>query len=466
MRSTSKIRLALVILAALGAFVAFWRLSTPGWGVDEVVYAEAADAYGRGDFSLNRGHAWLSKELIAVSTALLGDGELGVRLPGAIAAFLTGFVVWALARRVGGEVAGLAAAGVWWLLPQAPGVHLIRLDRYGMLEPPMVLFGSLALYAAWRWGESGRVVWALAAGASLGLSVSSKFTGALWAPAVALPLLWVPLSWPGRLKQGLVAVAVGAGALVAPYLVAGTDGVGALAEGARLQFANNSQGHLQIVAGTLYTDPPWWSHMWWQAQYLGWLATGVFWVLALGGFASPGRERGQRWRTRAFLAAALLFPVLSLVVSPRKLPHYHLVLVPVIAVLVGLALASLAQARRARPLALLAAAVLVVTAAAQVVRVATVQPDAYRLAAAQLQEAGVGDGQVLVFGWADVLGAEMPDARAVHVPPPAPPEAIVVDPVTRDRFRGSEVDRYVSSVAPGYDRSRAGRLTVYVRSDL
>ena len=42
--TTPRRRLALGVVALLGAFVAYWRLTTPGWGVDEVIYAEAAEA--------------------------------------------------------------------------------------------------------------------------------------------------------------------------------------------------------------------------------------------------------------------------------------------------------------------------------------------------------------------------------------------------------------------------------------
>jgi hypothetical protein len=139
---------ALAVLAVAGAFVAFWRLSTPGWGVDEVIYAEAAGAYAAGEFVLNRGHAWLAKELMGLSILAFGDGELGARLPGTLLGFLTGFVLWALARRLAGTVSGVVAAGLWWLLPLSPGTTVIRLDRYGILEPPMVFFATLALLFA------------------------------------------------------------------------------------------------------------------------------------------------------------------------------------------------------------------------------------------------------------------------------------------------------------------------------
>lgn len=471
---TEALRLGAV--AAVGAFVAFWRLGVLGWGVDEIVYAEAGRAYARGDFSLNRGHGWLSKELIGLSTRLIGDGEIGVRLPGAVLGFLTGFVLYALARRLGGPRAALVAGALWWLLPQAPGVHPVRLDRYGTLEPAMTFFAVAALYAAWRWGERGDWRWGVAAAGCLGLSASAKFTGALFAPAVALPLLWMPVAWSRRALQAGVAAVAGVVGVVLPYLADGLSGVGALVEGIELQFANNSQGHLQLVAGTVYQKPPWWSHLWWQAQYLGWPATVALWALTVVGLGAAWRSRAlasSGWPLAVFLSAALVFPALPLLTSPRKLPHYHLVLIPLLAVAAGLAAASWLFTRnkwRNPPLiawgnvgAVACLVPLGIAAAVQVVRVATLQPDAYRIAAARLEAAGLAGEDVLVFGYGDVLKAEVPTVRIVPGVPAELPEALVVDPVWRDRFRDSDIDRYVTSVAPEYDRSRAGRLTLYVR---
>ena len=449
----------------------FWRLDVHGWGVDEVTYSQAGAAYVEGDFSPNRGHAWLAKELMGLSMSALGSNEVGVRLPGAVLGFATGFVLYALARRMAGPIAGLGAAAVWWLLPQAPGVHPIRLDRYGMLEPPMMFFAASALLAAWMWGETGRWRWVLAGGVLLGLSGSSKFTGAVFAPAVALPFFWVPLPIRTRIAQALAAVLAAIAGLVVPYLADGLEGIDALREGVALQFANNVAGHLQIVAGTLYSVPPWWSHWWWQAEYLSVPGVAALWSLAAVGLAAAGGRAtlsSPQWRARAVLLAALAFPLLSLVVTDRKLPHYHLVLVPVLAVATGLALAAASGSRRSifRVGAVLVALPLAAIAALNLYRVATLQPDAYRLAAQRLEAAGLGSGDIVVFGWPHVLEAEMPGA-VVHSGPLAdPPEAMVIDPITRDRFRGTGLDRYVSSIASGYERSQAGRLTVYVRSDL
>lgn len=453
---------ALVVLAALGAFVAFWRLAVPGWGVDEVIYAEAAEAYARGDFTLNRGHAWVSKLLMAGSIRLLGDGEIAVRLPGAAAGFLTGFALWALARRLAGPIAGLVAAGLWWLLPVAPGTTVLRIDRYGNLEPAMLLFGALALFFASVWITSGNLRWALLAGLCVGLSASSKFTGAVLAPAVAVPVLW--LGRPAKTKALHVA-AMGAASiagLIGPYLVAGRDGISALREGIDLQFGHNTEGHLQIVAGTLYTKPPWWSHLWWQQEYLSIPGAATLWVLAAVGIALLVRAKQRA--AAAMLAVALLAPGLALLQSGRKLPHYHVILVPTLAVAAGVAVALMWRRWPSRAIALAGIGVFSLLGLYQLARTATLEPEGYRLAATRLENAGVR-GPVLVFGWAHVLQAEMPEVEALGAPPAELPEAIVVDPVTRDRFRGNALDRYVSSVASGYDRSRAGRLTVYVRSD-
>ncbi|MFP5328353.1 MAG: hypothetical protein ACLGHT_12825, partial [Acidimicrobiia bacterium] len=153
---------------------------------------------------------------------------------------------------------------------------------------------------------------------------------------------------------------------------------------------------------------------------------------------------------------------ISLVISTRKLSHYHLVLLPVLAAAAGLGLAAALRTRPGRFAAAPLVVVLAAVAAMNLFRVATLEPDAYRIAAGRLEEAGLAESEVLVFGWGHVLEAELPEVRALTAPPTAPPVAIVVDPVTRDRFRGGELDLYIASVAGGYDRTRAGRLTLYV----
>jgi len=91
---------------------------------------------------------------------------------------------------------GWTAAG-WAALLLAVSPSFVYYSRYFIPETLLVLFTALFLSAGWRWLCSGRLVWALAAGASAGLMAATKETAVL-ALAAALAAL---TPWLGRWKQ-------------------------------------------------------------------------------------------------------------------------------------------------------------------------------------------------------------------------------------------------------------------------
>ena len=126
--------------------------------------------------------------LIRASTALFGGSELGVRalsllVVGALPA-LTAFTAWRLFDSK--EKAALAAL-MWIAMPLVTiGAVFVTPDA------PLVVFWTLGLAALaelWRTGEKG---WLIALGLALGLALQSKFTGAFFAPGVALALVATP----------------------------------------------------------------------------------------------------------------------------------------------------------------------------------------------------------------------------------------------------------------------------------
>ena len=169
-------------IAGLFLALALNRLTIPAQPYfDEVHYLPAARAILALSQPLNTEHPLLGKELIALGIALLGDGPLGWRLPGALA-----------------TTAGLFASmrAVWWTTRSPPATllagallatnfTLLVTARIAMLDAFMLGFAAVALWLcarAVRCPDHGSASWArrnlALAGVALGASLASKWSGA------------------------------------------------------------------------------------------------------------------------------------------------------------------------------------------------------------------------------------------------------------------------------------------------
>lgn len=463
---------ALVVVLALGVFVLGWRLGTSGWSVDEPVYRDAGTALVEdGDLSPNREHPLVGKVLIGTSIALVGEGEVGTRLASTVAGFVVGVAVLGLGASMAGRWAGLAGAALWWLLPLAPGTTVARIDRYGLLEPPMLAFAMVGLWLAWTWSRRGSWGWGLAAGVAVGLAAATKLTGALVLPAVLLAGWWAPgASAPNRRRIGATAfplVGAAAGFLV-PALAFGTAGWSALRFAVEWQLDHAAEGHAQVVAGTSYLHPPWWAPWWFQAEYLTRVGTAALWLLAALGAVLAWRTGGAARRGTAFLLTALVPVVAAVSLSGLKLPHYHVAWVPLLCVLAGMGLALALPRRDAwRAVGAAAGAVLVVLAAGQLWRIATLEPRDYAALPDALAGAGVEvDGAtVAVWGYDHLAAEALPDADVVAEAPrrvAGPTDVVLVDPVVAERQPDSPFASFVDELPGSAELVRVGRLDVWV----
>jgi 4-amino-4-deoxy-L-arabinose transferase-like glycosyltransferase len=257
-------------------------------------YLAAGAHYVAGRATLNREHPYLSKQLIGLSQVVFGPSLLAGPLPGVVCAVLTAAVVFALGREVAGRWAGLGAAGLWLGLPQAPGTVVLRLDRYALLEPPMVALSMLGLLLALVGGRRLRVghwrgvVFFLAAGAAVGFATSAKITGVLAMAAVVMTVALSGRSWRDRALLTVGVLVAAAVAFWLPYAAQGDPGMDGLRYAASFQARHVTAGHPQVVSGHLYAAAPWWANGWWQASYLGWAGVLALWTLAgLGLLARP-----------------------------------------------------------------------------------------------------------------------------------------------------------------------------------
>ncbi|HIJ63860.1 MAG TPA: glycosyl transferase [Rhodospirillaceae bacterium] len=122
---------------------------------------------------------------IRAATALFGDAPLAVRLPAVLASAATTVVVWKSAALVAGTRRAGAVAAFWLnagILFTASGL-LITPDA------PLLLFWSLALWAALRLIAGGGPGNLYLAAAALGLGALSKYTMVLVLPGLLAPFL-------------------------------------------------------------------------------------------------------------------------------------------------------------------------------------------------------------------------------------------------------------------------------------
>ncbi|HJV71002.1 glycosyltransferase family 39 protein [Ideonella sp.] len=192
-----------------------------GLHVDEAQYWAWAQSLDWGYYSKPPAIA----ALIALSTAWLGDGILGVK---ALAMLCYPLTAWVLFRWIGEVVADVSGPGV--AQPARAGrlaaLLFIASPVAGLLglaattDAPLLLAWSLASYALWRaWRDGRRADW-LMLGLWVGLGLMSKYTMAAFVVSAVGLLVTVPRARPAGLPlgRGLLIAALAATACVAPNL--------------------------------------------------------------------------------------------------------------------------------------------------------------------------------------------------------------------------------------------------------
>jgi 4-amino-4-deoxy-L-arabinose transferase-like glycosyltransferase len=149
---------------------------------DEAQYWLWAQVPSFGYFSKPPLVAWL----IAVTTRLFGEQELGIRLASPLLHFATGFVIYGIGKRLYDSRVGCWSAVVYITLP-AVSVSAAILST----DVPLMLCWTVALYAfvrareleGWRW-------WAIV-GIAAGLGLLAKYAMAYWLLSAFLLVLAV-----------------------------------------------------------------------------------------------------------------------------------------------------------------------------------------------------------------------------------------------------------------------------------
>ena len=182
------VALSLTVIVAAALTFRTSGLASSGLSDDEVTKLRAAQAYSRGDFSVNAEHPMLMK--LAVWGSLgVADGwnriaperyhlpvETALRLPNAMAGTATVLALYGVAHAYFGTAVALVAA---MLLALDPNVTAI--NRIGKEDTFIVLFFMLAVWCYERGKQvgvtdrSGAQPWYMASAAAFGLMMASKY---------------------------------------------------------------------------------------------------------------------------------------------------------------------------------------------------------------------------------------------------------------------------------------------------
>ena len=387
----------------LGAYVAFFRLGVNDWHPDELVYRDAGLEYVQNnDFSTNQEHPFLVKYILGITQVALGSSEAeAVRIPAATTALLTGLVLFAFARRIAGYWTGVLALALWVISPLT-----LSIGRLAILEVFLAFFSTLGLYLGWRWAEARSWGLAMLAGVAIGLATASKLVGILFLPAILVAgLLKIGVSRLLILQSTSIGLAAAATALVT-YAPLWGRAPRTFQNMLATQSAHNAGGHWVEANSVPYAFPPWWTHLWWQWEFYGTLAT-----LSLG--AAVASAFWRRRPPELYLLAATLVPFLFLSFCVRvKIYHYIYDWQPPLILLLALTAGKLA--RRGVRGVIFAILLLLPFGylGVETVRAAShVESGTYAAVAEYLEDTGQDRGRILVWGHIGVAQAYLPEAR-------------------------------------------------------
>jgi len=169
---------------AIAAFVRLWQLDAVGFNTDEAVYSGQAAALANDPnltpfFPIFRAHPLMFQFALADVFALTGVSALNARIVSAAVGVLTVYVVYRLGRLLYDRPVGLIAALLLALMPY----HVI-VTRQVLLDGPMTLFATLALYTVAKYAITGERTWLYASGAAMGLTFLSKETSVILLGAI------------------------------------------------------------------------------------------------------------------------------------------------------------------------------------------------------------------------------------------------------------------------------------------
>jgi 4-amino-4-deoxy-L-arabinose transferase-like glycosyltransferase len=267
-----RIVMCVAALLLVSASLVTWQALSQSETYDEPMYILSAYSYVvTGDYSLNREHPPLAKDLMGLPLLPLHldlpkDYQVRpglpmaflchqpnasartilflARLPGVLLMVVLGLYAWRWARLAFGETAGLAALALAVLNPNLLAHAAIATNDFAV-----TVFGFATCYHAWRWLTTGHRASALFTALLLGAAIGCKLTALVLVPVLGLVVLGVAIARrrPIVLLQGVLIVIAAAGVLWLLY-------------GGEARSLAEVTGHPRFAArggGTGLFDTPW-----------------------------------------------------------------------------------------------------------------------------------------------------------------------------------------------------------------
>ena len=254
----------------------------------------------------------------ALSVKAFGLNEFALRLPSAIFGVLTAIAVYLAARRLYGELAGLASA-----LAFGTSLEVIVLSRLAYLDSMLLFFTtvtSLWIYFAVRDGDR-RAFWKAIVAAALGTLTKGPVAIVLPVLVLVVFLIWTRRPfWRGLPWIGgtLVYVVLAGSWFAAEWSVNGDVFL-------RSYFGGSNVG--RFLSPFENQPGPFW-------YYLPVTAIGFFPFVA---FLPKGvKTAWQRWtEDERYLLVAAVVPLIFFSLAQTKLPNYIVIIFPSLAIMVG-----------------------------------------------------------------------------------------------------------------------------------
>jgi len=371
--------IALAVVCVAGAALRLATLGTQSLWLDEAVTAQLVRMDLAGMLSAipdSESTPPLFYVLEWASAQLLGTGEIALRALPAVLGTATIPIVWALAGRMAGARAGLAAAALVAVNPM-----LLWFSQEARAYALLALLGALSALLWLRALEAPRggrlAAWGFVAALALATHYYALFL-------VAPQALWLALRAPGmRARVTALALPVATAAALAPLALAQRSNAGAAFIGDIALARRLAQVPKQFLVG--YDAPL--ENALAVASALALAAAVAGLALLLAGRAGvPARGRADARRLTAVAAAALLVPVaLALAGEDHVVTRNLLAALPLLLALAGAGLAAAATVTRAPAVAAaVAACALALVAVVGVAADPALQRDDWRGAARAL----------------------------------------------------------------------------------
>ena len=332
----------------------FFVLNERDLGNDEAIYAFAVDTMLQdGEWLTPKGiyaghHPFFEKPplmfwltALPIQLGALPHNEFGYRFWPALFASLSFLYVYAIGRRIGGTVCGVAAA--LFLFTRRDLLLDHGLGQY-VMEAPLVLAYAAGAFHFLSWTDAtsprSRFLHILALGAAFSLGFMTKFVAVLLLPIVLGVSALCVTAWRTRLiedlRHWLLVIALIA-TLVTPWFL-----FQYLEHGSA--FWNDIFGKHVVTRLTSHLDP---DHLRPAPFYLEWLGTSWYrsgaWLFVLtGAFLTVVRIRAARGSDAILLWLWLVIPLILLSAMTSKLGHYFYPFLAPCALTAGLAVAWLA----------------------------------------------------------------------------------------------------------------------------